>query len=144
MTSYLLQESPSRRILLNSGLGFLLLEDSDLMTDRISIQFPKTIVWEDTSFTATLNYRTTAGAATTPTNVWYRVDCLSSGETVTDWTQVSSPSTSNTITITSAMNDIKTNTRRERKQLVVQTDRGLSTQVTEARNWIVKNLQGIA
>ena len=123
---------------------YLLLQGYLVASDQIEISFPKTIVMEDSSFTATVNFRNRAGAASlTPTTIHYRVDCLSSGEVITDWTQVGTPSTSNTIAITKEMNDIKTCGDRERKQLVVQIDRGLDTQVTNAKNWQVQNLQGI-
>jgi hypothetical protein len=57
------------------------------MADTVSIQIPKPRVKEGSSFTATAYFRA-AGAASTPTNVYYRIDNLTTGETIADWASI--------------------------------------------------------
>lgn len=114
------------------------------MSDQVEISLPKTIVLEESTFPATAYFRTRATkAATAPTTIRYRVDDLKTGKILTDWTSVSAAA-SVTITITAANNEIQDNASRlERKQLIVQADAGLSTQVNGKVQWRVRNLQGI-
>ena len=114
------------------------------MTDQIEIHFPETVVPEETTFTATVYFRTRATpAASTPTTIHYRIDCLSTRTQIVDWTAVGSPSTSNTIVISATHNQILDDGHlRERKLLTIKVDSGLTTQVMRAKNWYVKNLQG--
>ena len=114
------------------------------MADQIEIALPVTVMPEGTSFTATAYYRTrSTQAASTPTTVHYRVDCLSTKTALQGWTAVASPSTSNSISITSTMNAIQdaSNTA-ERRQLTVKADDGLSTQAIGHITWQVENLYG--
>ena len=115
------------------------------MSDQIEIQMPQTIVPEQTTFTLTAYFRTRATkTASTPTTIHYRVDCLSTQRQITDWTVVSSPSTSNTIVITATENKILDDSFNiETKQITVKLDSGLSTQVIKAVTWKVRNLLGI-
>ena len=123
---------------------FILLEDSYTMSDQIEIQLPVTRVPEATGFTAVAYYRTrTTQSAATPTTIHYRVDCLTSKTTLKDWTSIA-PSTNNSISITSTMNAIQMDINKsERKQIIVQSDRGLDTQATGSARWVVDNLYGI-
>ena len=99
------------------------------MADRVEIRIPDFIFNEGSSFTATVNFRDRASqAASTPTTIHYRIDCLSTGTTIVDWTAVSSPA-----------GDKKT----ELKQLTVQADRGLTTQSTGRVLYRVRNLEGV-
>lgn len=113
--------------------------------DQIEIQLPRTIVPEETTFTATAYFRTRATkAADTPTTIHYRLDCLTTQQQIKDWTTVSSPSTSNTVVISSSDNQILDDSNRlEAKQLTVRTDSGLATQVIQPVQWKVRNLRGI-
>ncbi len=115
------------------------------MSDQIEIQIPKTTVLEEDTFPATAYFRTRATkAATAPTTVRYRVDCLSTGAQLLDWTTASAAA-SVTITMTSTVNEIQNDASRlEKKQLTVQADAGLSTQVNGRRVWNVRNLFGIS
>ena len=73
-----------------------------------------------------------------------RLDCLTTKSTVREWTSVGSPAGANDITITSTDNKIiDTLSNVERKQIIVQGDRGLSTQITGKSAWTVNNLRGI-
>lgn len=115
------------------------------MTNQVEIQIPLTIVPEETTFTATAYFRTRSSkAASTPTTIHYRVDCLSTKQQIADWTSVSSPSTSNAIVMSSAYNQILDDSNAmETKQLTVKVDSGLSTQVIKPIRWKVENLLGI-
>ena len=115
------------------------------MADQVEIQLPKTVFPEGSAFTATAYYRTrSTQAASTPTTVHYRVDCLTTKTKITDWTAVASPSTSNSITITTTENAIQDNTNlTERKQIVVKVDSGLSTQYLGRATWTVENIYGV-
>lgn len=114
------------------------------MADQVEIQIPKTVVPEETGFTATAYFRTrSTKAASTPTTVHYRVDCLSTRQNLKPWTSVSAAS-SVSISIGSAENEIQDATKtRERRQLIVKADDGLSTQAIGHVEWTVENLHGI-
>lgn len=108
------------------------------MTDQVSILIPRPKVREGSAFTATAYFRDRAtAAASTPTSIKYRVDCLTTGRSLADWTTVSAASTA-TIAITSTHNAIQS-AGTERKQLTVAADYGLSTQVTESAVWEVED-----
>ena len=114
------------------------------MADQVEIVLPKTKWLEETSFTVTAYFRTrSTSAASTPTTVHYRVDDLQTGKELTDWTSVTTGA-SVSISITSTHNEIQDDaTSFERKQLLVQADRGLSTQANGKAIWRVENLHGI-
>ena len=115
------------------------------MSDQVEIQIPKTIVHEETSFTVTAYFRDRGTkAAATPTTIHYRLDCLSTRREIKDWTSVSTPAGSNTITISASDNQIldDSNTT-ETKQITIKLDTGLSTQQIKPALWKVRNLQGI-
>lgn len=115
-----------------------------MAADQVEITLPKTKWLEETSFTATAFFRNrSTKAATTPTTVHYRVDDLKTGKELTDWTSVT-PAGSVSISITSTHNEIQDDSSAfERKQLIVQADRGLSTQANGKVVWQVQNLHGI-
>lgn len=111
--------------------------------DQVAIQIPRPRVMEGSAFTATAYFRTrSTGAAATPTNVYYRVDNLTTGTELADWTSVSAAANVS-ISVTATHNAIQDQgNRRERVQLTVSLDHGLSTQVRESREWVVENLEG--
>lgn len=115
------------------------------MSDQIEISLPKTIVLEESVFPATAYFRTRATkAATAPTTAHYRVDCLTTGQQITDWTALSAAA-SIEITITATETQIlEDSSRLETKQITVQADQGLSTQVNGKTIFKVRNLQGIS
>lgn len=80
----------------------------------------------------------------TPTNVYYRLDCLETGNEILDWTSTTTGETAS-ITITPAQNKIQYNgNRRERKQLTVAADYGLATQFAECVEYEIENVLGIS
>ena len=114
------------------------------MSDQVEIQLPKTRYLEESTFPATAYFRTRATkAALAPTTIHYRVDCLRTGKVLQDWTTVSAAANV-TISMTSTFNEIQDDSSRfERKQLIVQADQGLSTQVNGKAIWRVENVQGL-
>lgn len=114
------------------------------MTDQIAFSLPKDRVKEESQLIVTAYFRDRATqAADTPTNVYYRLDCLSTGIAILDWTSISTAA-SVSITITPTQNEIqRTHNYQERKQLTVAADYGLSTQYVESVEYDVVNLQGI-
>lgn len=113
------------------------------MADQVAIQIPRPRVTEGSAFTATACFRTrSTSAASTPTNVYYRLDNLTTGTTLADWTAVSAAA-SVSIAVTATHNAIQdASNARERVQLTVAADHGLSTQAREAVVWEVENLKG--
>lgn len=108
------------------------------MTDQVQIQIPRPKVKEGSAFTATAYMRDRAtAAASTPMSIKYRVDCLTTGQALTDWTTVTAAATA-TIAITSTHNAIQ-GSGTERKQLTVAANYGLATQVTESAVWEVED-----
>lgn len=112
--------------------------------DQIAIQIPEPRVREGSSFTATAYFRTrsTGAAATTPTTVKRRIDCLTTGVVVQDWTTVT-PAANASLAVTGAQNAIQNYcNERERKQITIMLDEGLVTQCRETATWIVENIYG--
>ena len=114
------------------------------MADQIEISLPKTVYLEETTFPVTAFFRTRATkAASIPTTIRYRIDCLKTRTKIRDWTSVSAAANV-TITITASDNEIIDDSNRlERKQIIVQADNGLSTQVNGKAFWKIENLTGI-
>ena len=110
---------------------------------QIAFQLPKSRFKEGSAFPLPvyLRLRSTAAAAT-PTTIKYRLDCLTTGNEIVDWTTVSAASNF-TISVTGTHNAIQSDGNRyEVKQLTVMTDQDLSTQHRESVDWIVENLYG--
>ncbi len=114
------------------------------MADQVSIVLPKTRVLEENAFPLTAYFRLrSTKAASAPTTIRYRIDCLKTGAQIRDWTAVSAAANV-TITITASDNEIENDSNRfERKQIIVQADAGLSGQVSGKAVWRVDNLTGI-
>lgn len=111
------------------------------MVDTVAVQIPRLQVKEGSSFTATAYFRA-AGDASTPTNVYYRIDNLTTGEVIADWTSVSTASNVS-VSVTSTHNAIRDQSNRyERLQLTIDADHALSTQVRESVMWLVENVRG--
>jgi hypothetical protein len=112
--------------------------------DMIAIQVPEPTVNEGSACTVTAYFRNraSAAAATTPTTVQYRLDCLTTGREILSWTTVT-PAVNVSLGITGAQNAILNDCNSlERKQLTVMLDEGLSTQYRETAVWTVENLYG--
>lgn len=112
-------------------------------TDQIAIALAKPRWNERSAFNAVASFRDRAtSAAVTPTTVKWRVDCLSTGKTVLDWTTLT-PGTTATLPVLSSYNAIQSAANAsERKQITVKSDDGLSTQFEEAIVYTIDNLAG--
>lgn len=97
---------------------------------------------EDSSFTLIVKFWADSSepwTASASTTVHYRVDCLTTGATMVDWTSVS-PSASVSLTISSAANAINQEANwREQRQVTIKADDGLSTQYTATHRYYVDN-----
>lgn len=115
------------------------------MTDQIVYTFRKDHISEGSRLPVTARFRDRATAAdVTPTNVYYRINCLTTGVVILDWTSVT-PGTEVIIAITPTQNTLQNQCNvRERKQLIVAADYGLSTQYTEPVEYTVENLCGVS
>lgn len=113
------------------------------MADVIAISIPRPQVTEGTAFTATAYFRNrSSSAASVPTTAKYRIDCLSTGNQVRDWTTLT-PSASISIAISPSDNATQDDANdSEVRQLTVMADEGLSTQVVESARWSIENLYG--
>lgn len=111
--------------------------------DQIEFQLAKSRVKEGSAFPLPvyLRLRSTAAAAT-PTTIHYRIDCLTTGREVADWTSVSAAS-SFTLSVTGTHNAILNDSNsRETKQVTVMADRELATQYRDTVEYTVENLYG--
>ena len=98
---------------------------------------------EGQSFTATFKFFDSNYVPSSPTTLRYRIDCLTTRAQVLDWTTVT-PAATVSISVSPDDNKIQnTNNKRERKQMVVQTNYGTSTQGVETKEWDILNLQGV-
>lgn len=113
--------------------------------DQIEIQLPKTKVLEETTFNAEAYFRTrSTSAASAPTTVHYRVDCLSTKRQLLDWTSIATAANV-TLPMTSTINEIQdNNSYSEIRQITVKADDGLSTQTIGKTLYRVQNLEGIS
>lgn len=112
-------------------------------TDLIAIQIPKSTWQEGSAFilTAFFRLRSTA-AAVTPTTIRYRLDGLTTGTTILDWTTVT-PAGNISITVTGAQNKVQNDSNQiECKQITIEADQGLDTQYRESKVWTINNLFG--
>lgn len=115
------------------------------MTDQIAFSLRKDRIKEKSQLVIGATFRDRATAANvTPTNIKYRLDCLTTGAVILDWTTVSSDDEI-AITVTPTQNQMQSQCNvRERKQLTVAADYGLSTQYLESIEYDVQNLRGIS
>lgn len=113
------------------------------MTDQVVIQAPKTKWPEGSSFVATAYFRDRAtSAADAPSTVKYRIDCLTTGRQVVDWTTASAAA-SVAISITATHNAILNDCNAyETKQLTVAGDFEAADQSKGTYTWRVENLYG--
>lgn len=110
------------------------------MTDLIEIHIPRFKYNEGASFTATAYFRDRATVTPdTPTTAEYKIENLTTGNTVQDWTSLT-PGESVSFTITGTNNTLSGSYKREQIQLIVSADRGLSTQTIGQVMWSVENL----
>lgn len=113
------------------------------MTDQCVVMVPRPKFNEGSAFTATAYMRDRATAlASVPAAAKFRVDCLTTGQQVQDWTSLT-PAASISIPITATHNAIlDASNDRETKQLSVASEPGAATQFRDVATWDVVNLRG--
>ena len=114
------------------------------MPDQIAIQIPRPSFREGSAFTATAYFRNRATqAADAPSSIKYRLDNLTTCETVLDWTTVS-PAANVSIDITATQNAIRARcTTTERMQLTIASNPDAATQVRESVEWDVTDIRRV-
>lgn len=112
--------------------------------DQVAIQIPRLSYKEGSAFVATAFFRDRATqAASAPTTIKYRIDCLTTGIELVDWTTVSAAANVS-ISVTSTHNAIQDECNKwERKQLTVAGDPDAAGQVRETAEWTVTNLHNV-
>ena len=113
------------------------------MTTNVYISMPVNTTLEGSAFDAIAYFRLN-GTATASTTAKYRVDCLTTGKELTDWTTLT-PAVSITIPLTATHNAIQWQTNRfERKQLIVASDPDATDQTRDKVTWKVENIQNVS
>lgn len=108
---------------------------------EVYIKIPQLSFKEGSAFTATAYFRD-GDAANAPTTAKYRIDCLTTGKNIKDWTTLS-VAASIAISITATDNAIQDQSNRfEKKQITVAADPDGAGQVREAITYKVENLRG--
>ncbi len=144
MPDFLELEDETLLVLEGNHEFYLLLEDNTPVADQVEISLPKTTFLEESVFTLTVFFRTrSTKSASTPTTVRYRIDSPKTGTEIRDWTTVSAAPNVDIVIAASDNEIIDDGTRFETKQIIVQADNGLSTQVNGKAIWKIKNLTGI-
>ena len=101
---------------------------------------PQPVINERVSFTATAYFRD-GDSEQASTTAKYRIDCLTTGTTVVDWTSLT-PAASIAISVKSADNRIIGGNKTEKKQITVSSDPGETTETRSVKTWKVKNIRG--
>ena len=105
------------------------------------INFPYPEVVEGGGFTA-IAYSRDGTAANTPTTAQYRIDCLTSGQIIKNWTSLT-PAAAMNIIITGSDNALKDQSNDyEMRQVTVEEDSDLDTQTRVSGIYRVRNLGG--
>lgn len=114
------------------------------MADQIVFFQRKDHVRENSQHVVDVTFRDRATVANTaPTNVYYRIDDLTTCKTVLDWTSVSADDEVS-ITVTPAQNAMQCHgNERETRQLTVAADYGLATQFMDTMTFDVENIHGV-
>lgn len=108
--------------------------------DQIVFSFQRDRINERSRLVVTARFRDrTTDADVTPTNVKYRLDNITSGAQIADWTTATA-STSVAITLTSAQNECTVRSEQQRNLLTVAADYGLSTEFSESLQYEIRNL----
>jgi len=108
---------------------------------EVFINTPQLAFKEGSAFTATAYFRDN-DTALAPTTASYRVDCLTTGKVLTDWTTLT-PAASIAISITPTENAIQDDSNRtEKKQITVSADPDTTTQVRGTVTYKVQDIRG--
>lgn len=113
------------------------------MADQISIQIPKTVVNEGSTFTAEVKFRDRATAsASVPTTVEYRLYNKTLHQVIRNWTGITAASEVS-IVVDAGDNRIRDGSNaRENMNIVVVADRGLATEVQTVRRYQIADIKG--
>lgn len=108
--------------------------------DQIVFTYPRDRINERSSLTVVARFRDRAtDADVTPTNVKYRLDNLSNGQEILDWTSAVTGTTA-TIVITPDQNEHKCQSEWQQMLLTVAADYGLAGQHNETFRYAVRDL----
>ena len=109
---------------------------------ELYITIPQLKQKEGSSFTATAYFRD-GEAASAPTTAKYRVDCLTTGTTLQDWTTLT-PAVSNSIAITATHNAIQDQSNKtEKKQITVSGNHDTATQFRNTVTYKIENIRNV-
>ena len=109
---------------------------------EIFINVPQLKFSEGSSMVATAYFRE-GEASEVPTTVKYRLDCLTTGIELKDWTTLS-PAAAIAINITATENAIQGQYNRlEKKQITVARNPDTDTQVRKTKTWKILNNMAI-
>lgn len=109
---------------------------------EVYVRVPHVIFNEKSSLNATAVFRD-GETANAPTTAKYRIDCLTTGTKIKDWTSLT-PAASITIPITSTENKIQDQSYRfEKKQITVAADPDTSTETHGVTTYKIENTRGV-
>lgn len=99
---------------------------------------------EGHSFTHTFSFYNSSWVLTAPSNARYRVDCLTTGTQIRDWTTIAAASQI-TVSLTDDDNEIQDQRNQfETRQLTIQGDYSTDSQTVQTHDWDVENVLGIS
>ncbi len=115
------------------------------MIDQIVFFQRKDHIRESSQHTIDVKFKQRSDASLqVPTNIAYRIDDLTSGVAVLDWTSVSADDEI-TLTITPTQNAMQDQCNAtEMRQVVVAANRGLATQHIDSVSYEIENLRGVS
>lgn len=98
-------------------------------------------VKEQSTAYVTATFKDKAGASAAPTSARYRIDCVTTGTMVRDWTTIASPAAAQEITLTPSDTAIQTSSNAtETKRITVEATYGAGDQVVDEYDVLVANL----
>ena len=105
---------------------------------EIYISIPQLKFSEGASMVATAYFRE-GETSEVPTTAKYRLDCLTTGKELKDWTTLT-PAASIAIAVTATENALQNqNNKNEKKQITIARNPDLDTQVRRTKTWKVIN-----
>jgi len=109
---------------------------------EVFISVPQLKFSEGSSMIATAFFRE-GEASEVPTTAQYRLDCLTTGTELKDWT-ILTPAASIAIAITATENALQSQSNRlEKKQITVSRNPDTDTQVRKTKTWKILNNKAI-
>ena len=105
---------------------------------EVYITTPQLSYSEGASMVATAYFRE-GEASEVPTTASYRIDCITTGKELQDWTTLT-PAASIAIAVTATHNALQNQSNKiEKKQITVARNPDLATQVRRTKTWKVVN-----